>query len=125
MAEAGAFCLELQFTESTVSSVALRQVVSGDVSEPALAALRERYGEPAFEHQSQPSPSVRRSVIGWGRSLEGSPLDLAGVDPDAPRTVLEGRIWWSHGVTVAILRLDEGRPLEGPDSLTAGQEIKF
>jgi hypothetical protein len=125
--EAGAFCLELQLTEGTVSRVALRQVVLGDVSERALAAFQERYGEPAFEAQAQPGPSVQRSVIGWGRPLGGRPLDLARVDPDAPTTVLEGQVWWSHGVTVAILRLDQGRPAQGAgsDSLAGSQEIKF
>jgi hypothetical protein len=124
-AEAGAFCLELQFTEGTVSRVALRQVVSGDLSTRALAAFRERYGEPAFEDQSQPTPSVRRSAVGWGRSLGGSQPALAGIEPAAPRTVLEGHVWWSNGVTVAILRLDGGRPAETSDSLAVGQEIKF
>jgi hypothetical protein len=124
-AEAGAFCLELQLTGGAVSRVTLRQVVSGDVSKRALTAFRERYGKPAFEDRSEPSPSVQRSVIGWGRSLGGSQPALAGIDPDAQRTVLEGRVWWSNGVTIAILRLDDGRPAEGSDSLAAGQEIKF
>jgi hypothetical protein len=95
------------------------------VSKRAVAAFSERYGEPAFEDHFQPSPSVQRTVIGWGRSLAGSPLDLAGIDPDAPRTVLEGHVWRSNGVTVVVLRLDEGRPAESSDSLAAGQEIKF
>jgi hypothetical protein len=124
-AEAGAFCLELQFTEDDVSRIALRQVVPGDVSKRALAAFRERYGEPAFEDEFQPSPSVSQSVVGWGRSLGGSSLAVAGTDADAPRTVLDGRVWWANGVTVAVLRLDGGRPAEASDSLAVGQEIKF
>jgi len=123
--ESGVFCLEVQLTDGVVSRVALRQVVPGDVSKRAVAAFSERYGEPAFEDHFQPSPSVQRTVIGWGRSLAGSPLDLAGIDPDAPRTVLEGHVWRSNGVTVVVLRLDEGRPAESSDSLAAGQEIKF
>jgi hypothetical protein len=124
-AEAGAFCLELQLAEGAVSRVALRQVVSGDVSERALAAFRERYGEPVFEDRSDPSSFVQRSAIGWGRPLGGGPLAPAGVDPDAQRTVLEGHVWWSNGVTVAILRLDDGAPAESSESLAVGQEIKF
>jgi hypothetical protein len=122
---AGAFCLELQLTDGAVSSVTLRQVVLGDVSKRALAAFRERYGEPAFENQSEPSPSVRRLVIGWGRSVGNSVLASAGLDPDTPGTVLEGHVWWSNGVTVAVLRLDDGRTTEGSDSFASGQQIKF
>jgi hypothetical protein len=95
------------------------------VSKHALAAFRERYGEPAFEDQFQPSSAVRRSAVGWGRSLGGTRSTLAGIDPDAPRTVLEGHVWWSNGVTVAVLRLDDGRPAETSDSPAVGQEIKF
>lgn len=123
--ETGAFCLELQFADGVVSRVALRQVVPGDVAARALAAFRERYGEPVFEDQSRPRPSVQRSVIGWGRPLSKSPPDLAGIGADAPRTVLEARVWRSNGVTVAVLHLDDGRPAEGSDGLAGGQEIKF
>jgi hypothetical protein len=39
--------------------------------------------------------------------------------------VLEGHVWWSNGVTVAVLRLDDGRLAETSDSLAVGQAIKF
>jgi hypothetical protein len=101
--------------------VVLRQVVAGDVAAPALAAFRERYGDPVVSDERLVAPTIRRTVLGWGAPANAPRPDLERVDLAAPATVLEANVWSGHGVTLAVLRLDEAREADQP----VAQGIKF
>ena len=121
--ETGSFCVTLQIAEGVVAGVVLRQVVAADVAAPALAALRERYGEPVLVDESAPAPGVSRTVLGWGAPANAPRIELARVDLEAPATVLEANVWSAHGVTLAVLRLD--RAQEAAPEPPVAQGIKF
>ena len=121
--EAGSFCVMLRLAEGVVAGVALRQVVAGDVAAPALAALRERYGEPSLVDDRAAVPGLARTVLGWGAPANAPRVELARLDLDAPATVLEANVWSAHGVTLAVLHLDQ--PQEAAAEPPAAQGIKF
>ncbi len=121
-AEAGSFCLALQLTEGTVSRIALRQVIPGDVTAPAISALQERYGSPNLRDVSIVGSETSQVLVGWGQPV-GAERDVLGrVASTMTAAVLEGNIWHGSGVSTIVLRLDNEAP---PPAAAPAAKIKF
>ncbi|MHA1566175.1 MAG: hypothetical protein ACTSX7_12750, partial [Alphaproteobacteria bacterium] len=122
LAEVGSFCLAVQLTDGAVNRVALRQVVPGDVSGPALAAFQSRYGDSVFLDKGIAGAGTTQTLIGWGQPAGAERSALGRVPSATPTTVLEGNIWQGNDVSTIVLRLDKTAPPPEPAPSAA---IKF